>query len=659
MITRIVFDFETYSPIHIACGSVKYASHPDADIVLYSYDIGRGPILVTNNLYSIVQDIVKSGDYEFHAHNALFEYVIWNTIGVKKYGWSPLDLSKVHDTMALANRYGLPDSLEDACNVLDVAHKKNPDGKGLIQKICVRTKDGRRPQLHVDYTQDEFDRFGQYCCDDVAATIDLIAALPADKLNDREHRIWQVTQRMNLRGLPVDTEAITKISSFLTEYVAEVTPIVSQLTNGIVTKITQTKRIKQFVNDSGIEMENTTAETVSAMLARDDEDPYLPQNIRELLELRQLIGKTSTAKYAKLVDLELNGYVYNNYQYYGARTTGRWAGRGFQPHNLPRAKVDDPEYYIDAFKNFDYVQNPVQVAKALIRPMILAPQGQELIVADYHSIENVLLVWAAEDWESVEKFKQGFDQYVDMASYLYGVPEEKIKAGHKAHDPEMEFMRQVGKVIILGCGFGMAWKKFQATAKSRGVTISDPLAQDAVNAYRSRYILVKKLWYALQDMMVNAVRFPGRLFKHKRFAALVTKDWTGRPWLVYTIPSGRKIFYMQPQLEVGKYGFEISIMGVHPKTYQWTRLPFSLSKIIENGIQGTARDVMANGLINIEDEMPECELNITVHDEGGGLIPEGMDCMDKFKELLCRPEEWSKTIPLSASGYIAKRYRKD
>ena len=205
----------------------------------------------------------------------------------------------------------------------------------------------------------------------------------------------------------------------------------------------------------GVDVPSLGVNIVDQLLTED-----ISQNVRELLILRQIFGRSSTAKYKKIQDMETDGRVYNNLQYYGAGT-GRWAGRGFQMHNLPRASVEDPDDAISRFNRFDPIDDPVNVAKALIRPMIQAPPGKTLIVSDYSSIENRILAWVAEDYDMLQKFVDGVDQYKAMAEDIYGIPADKVN----------KTQRQVGKVAELGCGFGMGGLRFVDSAAQFGVTV--------------------------------------------------------------------------------------------------------------------------------------------------------------------------------------------
>jgi len=219
----------------------------------------------------------------------------------------------------------------------------------------------------------------------------------------------------------------------------------------------------------------------------------------------------------------------------------------------------------------------------------------------------------------------------------------------------------MGKVIILGCGYGMGPKRFLETADSWGMKLSLDEAEIAVKAYRRRYRKVETMWYALASAAKMALIVPGSVQESHRCKFKVVKDRAGNIWLMLTLPSGRNLFYSNPKLEHDTYGPVIKHMGINPYSKKWSSMALIPGRITENVVQAAARDIMAHGLMNIHNEMREIELILTVHDEGGGEISEkdiNDDTMNCFNNLLCKPAPWYETLPLQAEGYIAKRYRK-
>jgi len=638
----IIIDFETYSPTPISAGSYKYMHDPEADMVCMAYKIDDEPTkLWTPALPFPAAEFSMSGN--IYGHNILFDYLAWNVLG-RNYGFPELELNQLVDTQALANRYTLPGGLAKAGEVLSLPIQKQKTGAALIKKICCPTRAGARPRHGIDYSHNDLMLFYEYCRDDVNTTYELIRALPSSKLSDSEQEYWELTQRMNLAGLPVDELAVEKILDYITSFSEEMTRRVPELSLGQVQKVTQVAKLKSWMASKGVHVDNLTAPTVEALLKQD-----LPDAVREMLVLRQTIGRSSTAKYQKIKDMVYERRVFNNLQYYGT-STGRWAGRGFQLQNLPRASVNDPESYISRFVDFKPVDDPVNIAKALIRPMIKAPDGRKLIVSDYSSIENRLLAWVARDEGALELFRTGGDQYIDMAAFLYKKAPADVTKGE----------RQIGKIIILGCGYGMGAKRFVETAKTWNVHMELREAQHAVDAFRDRYSSVKNLWYKLKDACVSAIQVPGSYHTYHNCTFRVVKCRAGNKWLLLTLPSGRNLFYKDPYLESDTYGVAPGHYGTNPYTKKWSRLKLIPGRIVENVIQALARDIMAYGLVQISRKMPYIDLLGTVHDEAIGEGPDsiGPETLKLFNKSLCTLPPWAAGLPLAAEGYIGTRYKK-
>ena len=125
------------------------------------------------------------------------------------------------------------------------------------------------------------------------------------------------------------------------------------------------------------------------------------------------------------------------------------------------------------------------------REILLAPPGHLLVIADSASIEARVLAWLAEQQDLLEIFWQKGDPYKTMAATIYGKPETEITKEE----------RTLGKVAVLGCGYGMGASKFQATAKTYGIDIDFDLAQLAVTTYRQTNKSIVDLWRFLDGMI--------------------------------------------------------------------------------------------------------------------------------------------------------------
>lgn len=649
MSTLVTIDFEVFSYLPIKVGPVKYASQADIVCLCYSFDFGP---VHTWDPSTPWPEVLNASNNVFYAHNALFELCIWNECATR-YGARKLSELEFIDVMALCQRYGLPGALDKCCDIFKTPVRKDRKGKALIKKICVPIE-GRKPELDKDYTLEELLDLQDYCRSDVKATNALIKALPASSLSESLQYIWEMTQRINLRGLPVDIESADAIHKYLDVYMETMASAVPEVTNGYLRTVNQHAKLREYLANCGYPVENTQAETLERAL-RDDK---LPEKAREIIRLRQLLGGSATKKYTTLLESAFNGRVHALLVAFGA-ATGRWAGRRFQLHNLPRASVDEPDMAIQQFKNFDVIKDPMGLGKALIRPMISTAHLKEdkvLMVADYHGIENCILPWVAQEENTLQSIRQGECQYSRMAETIYDTPYSFILEAHKQGKSEM---RQTGKIAELGCGFGMGHNRLKDDAYQKwNVEFSLQMADKIVKAYRNKHKLIVRLWYKLKDIVVAAISYPGHKYKYNLVSACVVTDRNGKPWLALTLPSGRVLYYKDPYLEQTSRGVAPGHRGLNPTTKQWSRRRLIPGRIAENVVQGLAFDIMANGMKQIELHYPEASIIGTVHDECISEVPKELADLDRFIRLLCKKPDWAEGLPLTADGFITKRYKK-
>lgn len=645
---KLYFDFETYSEVDITTeGAYKYAMHPSTCVLCLGIRVGYDGERVVWVPGMPVPSAVQSftADDRAYAFNASFEILIWHFVLMREYGdlFPMIEVGQWIDVKALCQRFRQPSSLDKAGKALGCATDKMAVGKKLIRKCC---KPGGNP------TPQDFQDLYMYCGVDVDVMIEILQALPADHFTPREQELWELTYKMNFTGVPVDKVEIQAIIDYLATYMAEMVQILPEVTDGLVTTPGQTAKMKAFALSKGVELPNMQADTISAMLDKDSKEHTLPEDVRSMLEVRQALGSSSVKKFVTLLQLERDGIVQGNLNFHGAGT-GRWAGYGFQYHALPRAKKKKPEIWIKRFVDKSPIKYPVKVAKALIRPMIKAPKDHSIIIADYSSIENRMLAWMCGDEVTLQLFRDGGDQYIDMATYVFNKP----------YDAIVKAERQFGKALVLGCGFGMGKKRFQAAALEQyGLEVSLARAEELVRAYRGKYPLVTRMWRAVDLATKQAVRYPGKIFESNRCRFKVVTAHNNRQWLRITLPSGRSMMYADPRIEQDKYGPTVIYTGYISKFHKMGSIALTPGLITENIIQGSARDCLGYGMLTVDREMPEVKLSISIHDEAGGAIHNKYvdeNTQDKYNKLLCTREPWYADLPLAAEGYIGPRFKKD
>jgi DNA polymerase len=270
-----------------------------------------------------------------------------------------------------------------------------------------------------------------------------------------------------------------------------------------------------------------------------------------------------------------------------------------------------------------------------LRGAIVAAPGKQLYVADYAQIEARVLLWLAGDTEALGMFERGEDIYAEMARAI------------DARNPQ----RALGKVAILGLGYGMGAKKFRETAGAWGIAIDEGLAQRTVDAYRAKFAKVKQLWYGTERGARAAILYGSSMGWHVE----------GR-FLYATLPSGRRLAYPDPAIVHRPTPWKaivptVSFMGMNTYTRKWGRQHAYGGLLVENITQAVARDLMAAALLRCEASGVYLPI-LSVHDE---IIAEadaqGTSVYD-FDQLVAQVPAWAAGLPVGVEAWTGRRYRK-
>ena len=634
-------DFETRSKANLPdVGLDIYANDPSTEVLCIAFGNSQDTVKVkkpqnpsTNELWPLMQHVSNGG--KIQAWNAMFEYAIWNCVCVPKYGWPELKLDQVIDSMAIAAANNIPQSLDDAGSFMDSSHKKDPIGAKLIQKLCKPHKDGfnEDPEL--------MEQLFDYCAQDVRTEMSIVAGLRA--LSDDEYAVWNLTQRINLRGVPVDPKELQNAVKAVQTAQETIDQETIKLTG---CKPSERQKLLDWLNSKGAGMENMTSETVSKMLQRSNLHP----DVKRALELRQEGSQTAVAKYAKMLEIQRDGRIRNTLVYHGA-STGRWASRGgLNLQNIARPILSDSDIEAAIPKVFNEGVGSMQQLSSLVRSAIIAPDGQTFVDVDFSSIENRVGVYIASQKDKVEMFRKGLDEYKVFASEsLYHVP----------YDDVTKDMRQISKSAVLGCMFGQGSKGLVKYAEGMGVILSASDAENAVNNYRTSYAKVKAIWGICEAAAIDAVQNPGAPFKAgDKLVLKVAKDAL---WM--KLPSGRLICWQKPAVEMlttpwGAQKLGITVHTQNTYTRNWTRNALIGSSIFQSAVQGTARDFLAEAMLSL-DKAGYSVIN-SIHDEVLLLVEEqnGESAMEEVIKLMTTPPKWAPDFPLQAEGWYSKRYKK-
>jgi DNA polymerase len=179
----------------------------------------------------------------------------------------------------------------------------------------------------------------------------------------------------------------------------------------------------------------------------------------------------------------------------------------------------------------------------------------------------------------------------------------------------------------------------------------------SVDTFRREFVEVKEYWYAIEKAAKRCLRTGDRVeFGHIAF------DRKG-PFMRMILPSGRCLHYCRPRIEDVKMPWGETKASI---TYeeqnarkQWARSNTHGGKILENGDQSIARDLLAHGMkLAMKEGMPM--IRIHVHDQLVPCVPE--DEAEKWLKILiqCMEERpwWAKDLPLGSNGFISKMFQK-
>jgi DNA polymerase len=649
-------DFETRSKVDVRkVGAAAYSEHPSTEILRLTFHrVGHKAVYLWRKgdpYPTTIFDLLAEDESEpVGAHNAYFERCIWKNICVARMGWQPIPLRRWRCTAAKAASHALPRALAEAGKALKLAVVKDEAGKKTMLKMSKPRKATKNDQSEWHDSAADNVILDNYNIQDVLAETALDEALP--DLRPDEQELWFLDQEINDTGITVDIEAVRGAIKVLKEHSDNLIEELVFLTDGEIQTPKQTAKLKDWLNtnfDLGLgSVDKAAIETALDM-------PHLDPDARRVLEIRQSLARASTAKYeAMLRSVCRDGRLKDLLMFHGA-ATGRWSGKGVQLHNLPKGYFKDMSECAIDFRsgNLAYIKamygDPFTAASTALRSMLVAAKGHDLVVADYASIEARIVLWYAGETEALDLFRTGADIYLEMASAIYKYPCNKKEHPHE---------RALGKFAILGCGFGMGWPKFQDTCEKFGMPIKEELAKLAVNTYRTEYAGVPKLWYAQEDAAVKAIQ-SGKIIECGR-----VKWGMNGQFLYCKLPSGRCLAYCRPwltpvmtpwgqeKLQINFWGEKVGKSGGK----KWAPQTTYGGKLVENIVQATARDIMANGMMKAH--KAGYKVLLTVHDELVTEVPKGFGSVEEMEKLICDIPAWADGCPIAAEGWQGERYKK-
>lgn len=684
-------DLETYCEVPIKNGTHAYAEQ--VEITVFAWALNDGPVHVedvaSNPLSNELCKLLNDPNVKLIAHNSHFDRTVLRH-ALPKMGLDiVLPIERWEDTMVQALSHSLPGSLDSLCEIFKIDQDKAKDkaGKQLIQLFCKPRPANQKLRRATRETHPlEWARFLDYAKSDILAMRELHKRIPKWNYRGAELALWHLDQKINDRGVCIDLDLVESAIEAVDKAQKGLAKRTVALTDGEVQAATQRDAmLKHILEAYGVSLPDMQKST----LERRINDDSLPLAVRELLAIRLQASTTSTAKYAALAKgVSSDGRLRGTLQFNGASRTGRWAGRLFQPQNLPRPtlKQDVIDEGIETLKigcADMFYENVMELTSSAIRGCICAPEGKKLVVADLSNIEGRALAWlAGETW----KLKAFYDFDAGEGHDLYKLAYAK-SFGVSPEDVDKE-QRQVGKVQELALGYEGGVGAFLTFAAAYGLDLDDMAAQafdsidpsimnEAIRAWewhkkekRTTFGLKKNTWlvcdsfkrswrYAhpnisawwneLRVAAINAINNPDKPFPCRKVIFIKKGSW-----LYIKLPSGRFLCYPGAKADDNR----ISYMGNNQYTRKWERLYTYGGKFAENITQAVARDALGHNMPLIESS--GYEIDLTVHDE---VITEADDVPEYNHEhlssLLATNPEWALDLPLAAAGFESYRYKKD
>ena len=645
---RLHLDFETRSTVDLrVSGAYRYAEDPQTEVIMACYAIDEGPVQTWLHTQPLPEDLRAALEDEnciVVAHNAGFEKAMLTYILGPRHGWPVPPPHRWDDTAARAARQALPRSLEGAAMALGLEVQKDTEGRSLMLRMCRPrsvAEDGK-----ITWWDDDarMKRLAQYCATDVEVERELDKILR--QLTPEEREVWLLTEEMNDRGVAIDVDFATYAVQVASEAQEALNKELAEITDGAVTAATNVGKLRQWLLSKGFgvlegEDESLNKKAVENLL----KSGAIPDDVRRVLEIRLLAGKSSVKKFQAMLDrVSKDGRVRGNLMYHGA-STGRWSGAGVQLQNLPRDTVKDFDW---SRENLTASMDKVlSTLSRMVRGSIMAAPDHRLMWADYAAVEARGVAWLAGQTDLIDLFAKGGKVYEEMAAVIFNVPAEEIGKD--------SLERFLGKTVILGCGYSMGAQKFRMSCAAMGTEIDEELAYRAVNAYRSNYAKIPRLWKMLDEAAIAAIGQRGRETTYRSVSFYADKNW-----LLIKLPSGRKLFYRDPRLVTyaGPYGEKVSVeySAVNSMTKKWNRERTFGGKLTENIVQGLCRDLIADAMLRLETS--GYPVIASVHDEVISEVPIGQGSIEEMVALMCQLPEWAKDFPLAAEGKEGVRYGK-
>jgi DNA polymerase len=638
----------------------RYAEKENFDVLLFGYAFDDEPVQVVDlasgeKLPAEVEAAISAKTVIKTAFNANFERTC-----LAKYFNKPMPPEQWQCTQVLALTLGLPQSLEEVGKALGLTQnkQKTSNGAALIRFFSVPQKrkatevEGslfkslkQYRNLPTDHPE-KWAQFKAYCAQDVEAERAIREQLiKISSINEFERRLWCIDQKINDYGVEVDQALVRHAIRCDRNYQKRLEAEAFELT-----KLDNPKSVSQLkawlFETEGMEVGSLNKDTVPSLLKQTNNT-----KVQRVLEIRQELAKTSVKKYEAMArSVCRDSRVRGLFQYYGANRSGRWAGRLVQVQNLPQNKLKDLDLARQLLRGGDYealellFDSVPDVLSQLIRTAIIAGEGKRFIVADFSAIEARIIAWLAEEEWRMEVFRSHGKIYEASASRMFKVPIEEITKDNP--------LRQKGKIAELALGYGGSVGALINMGALKMGLVEDELP-GLVKTWRAANPKITSLWWEVEEAAMTAIQ-DGRETS-LRYNRLIFSCQSG--FLFITLPSGRRMAYVRPRVEKDPRYDKPIITYEGYEQGKWSRIQTYGPKLVENIVQGIARDCLAYAMTRLD--AAGYRIVMHVHDEVVLEVPNGQGSLDEVCFIMGQALPWAPGLPLPADGYETYYYRKD
>ena len=594
----ITIDFETYYDKDISLRKMtteEYIRDPLFEVIGVCVKVNNGATEWASGTHEQIKDYLHSFKWSESmvlAHNTMFDGAILN--------WH-FDISpRVYtDTLCIARAVH---GVEHSASLKALAERYELGVKG---DEVLNTLGKRREQ----FTDDELERFGDYCVNDVELTYKLFTKM-AKGFPKKELKLIDTTLRMFIE--PILRLDLALLEEHLTVTRQRKEDLLSQARverDDLMSNPKFAELLKGLGVAPPMKISPTTGKETLA-LAKSDEgfkalESHPDVRVQQLVAAR--LGNKSTleeTRTQRFIDIYNRGLLPVPVRYYAAHT-GRWGGDDkINLQNLPSRGVNGKK----------------------LKQSILAPEGCTLIDADSAQIEARVLAWLAGQDDLTQAFRDGEDVYKKMASRIYGVKEEDVT----------KEQRFVGKTTILGAGYGMGAQKFQNQLQTFGFDMELEEARRVIKIYREANYNINELWRDAQRYLQSATAFGLK-------GVLEIVDGT------IILPSGLKLRYEDLQFDKNDKGVEF-----HYKVRRGRNRIYG-GKVIENVCQAIARCIIGEQMLKIAQKH---RVVLTVHDSVVCCVKDEdvVEAQEYIEECMRWTPDWAEGLPINCESGTGKSY---